>query len=152
MGTLAAKPYTFKCYFTPGSSIPRGADKAETWTGIIKIGYGNIDPAAATIVATEYVSNQGYKEIDFSGTAVTYYFWFFNEAAQDGAFTYWSNMELLQAPEYTLAILKPSTSSEANNIYSFQLKLEAATPGSTAVPAGFELGDISIVHRTKNVR
>ena len=51
---------------------------------------------------------------------------------------------------WTQAILKPSTSSEANNKYSFALKFSAES-GQT-VPSTFEINDISIVYRTKTVR
>jgi hypothetical protein len=148
LGTLAAKPYKFKLYFTPGSSIPRGSSRRENWDGIVKIGHSNTDPASATMVVEETFSSGGYKTIEFNGTAVPYYVWIYCASTNDAAFNYWSNLELVSAPEYSLAILKPTTSSTANNVYSFQLKLEA----NGTVPAGFELGDMSVVYRMKNVR
>ena len=45
------------------------------------------------------------------------------------------------------AELKFATPSEVNNIYSFQLQLQA-----TAVATDFEINDISIVYRAKNVK
>jgi hypothetical protein len=45
-----------------------------------------------------------------------------------------------------LAELKPGTSSQSNNIYSFQIVFD----GTAA--ADFEINDISIVYRLKNVR
>ena len=45
-----------------------------------------------------------------------------------------------------LAELKPGTSSQANNIYSFQLVLD----GTSA--ADFEINDVSIVYRSKNIK
>jgi hypothetical protein len=50
--------------------------------------------------------------------------------------------------EWTQAILKPNTSSEANNIYSFALKIY--TTGT--VPATFQINDITIIYRMKNIR
>jgi hypothetical protein len=46
------------------------------------------------------------------------------------------------------SILKPNTSSEANNIYSFALKF--TTDGT--VPSTFEINDITIIYRIKNPR
>ena len=45
-----------------------------------------------------------------------------------------------------LAELKPTTSADANNIYSFQLKFA----GTAATD--FEINDISIVYRSKQVK
>ena len=44
------------------------------------------------------------------------------------------------------AELKPTTSSEANNIYSFQLHI------SGTAESDFEINDISIVYRNKGVK
>ena len=44
------------------------------------------------------------------------------------------------------AELKPETSSEANNIYSFQLHM------TDSIAADFEINDISIIYRTKNIK
>lgn len=44
------------------------------------------------------------------------------------------------------AELKPDTSSEANNIYSFQLHM------SGTVDSDFEINDISIIYRMKSVK
>ena len=49
--------------------------------------------------------------------------------------------------KWKTAELKFATSNEVNNIYSFQLLLY-----SVAVAADFEVNDISIVYRTKNIR
>ena len=72
----------------------------------------------------------------------------FNKTFQDG--TNFASNELGNAGSgaWTQAILKPSTSSEANNKYSFAIKF--TTDG--AVPSTFEINDISIVYRTKTVR
>lgn len=50
--------------------------------------------------------------------------------------------------EWVQATLKPNTSSEANGIYSFALKLTQ----SGTVPATFEINDITIVYRVKGIR
>jgi hypothetical protein len=52
------------------------------------------------------------------------------------------------ANKWIQATLKPSTSSQANNIYSFALKF--TTDGT--VPSTFEINDITIVYRMKNIR
>ncbi len=51
---------------------------------------------------------------------------------------------------WSQAVLKPATSSEANNIYSVGLKLDIA-PGQE-VPSTFEIDNLSVVYRTKNVK
>jgi len=45
-----------------------------------------------------------------------------------------------------VAELKPNTSSQANNIYSFQIVFDGTTT------ADFEINDISIVYRAKNIK
>jgi len=50
--------------------------------------------------------------------------------------------------DWLQAELKPETSSEANNIYSFQLKFE----NTGLVPAQFEIDDITIIYRTKQIK
>ncbi len=52
--------------------------------------------------------------------------------------------------EWARAVLKPATSSQANNVYSFGLKLDVKS-GST-VPSTFEIDNLSVVYRTKNVK
>jgi len=49
---------------------------------------------------------------------------------------------------WTIAELKPSTSSQANNIKSFALRFSC----DGAVPSGFEINDISIVYRVKGIK
>ena len=48
------------------------------------------------------------------------------------------------------AVLKPNVSSQANNIYSMSLRLDAKT-GET-VPSDFEIDNISYVYRNKNIK
>ena len=62
--------------------------------------------------------------------------------------TNFASTELAAANGWQVAELKPDTSSEANNIKSFQLRF--ATDGT--VPAGFEINDITIVYRIKNIK
>ena len=59
--------------------------------------------------------------------------------------------------EWRRAELKPETSSEANNIYSFQLHLQSLGKiwnqvEGGEVPSDFEINDISIVYRIKGIR
>ena len=50
---------------------------------------------------------------------------------------------------WTQATLAPNASSDANNIYSFALKFYRA---SGTVPSTFEINDITIVYRMKNIK
>ena len=52
------------------------------------------------------------------------------------------------ASQWAQAELVPDDKTEANNIYSFQLKLYA----TGAVPSSFEINDISIIYRKKPVK
>ena len=70
----------------------------------------------------------------------------FDKVFKDG--TNFASNELATANGWQRAELKPNTSSEANNIYSFALKF--TTDGT--VPAGFKINDISISYRLKSVR
>ena len=70
----------------------------------------------------------------------------FDKVIKDG--TNFASNELATANGWQRAELKPNTSSEANNIYSFALKF--TTDGT--VPAGFKINDISISYRLKSVR
>jgi len=51
--------------------------------------------------------------------------------------------------EWTVAELLPSTTVDANKIFSIQLKLERKT--STSAPAGFAINDISLIYRPKPI-
>ena len=62
--------------------------------------------------------------------------------------TNFSSNVLGSANGWQVAELKPGTSSEANNIKSFQLKFSTAG----TVPVGFRINDISIVYRVKRPR
>ena len=48
------------------------------------------------------------------------------------------------------AVLKPATSSEANNVKSFGLYI--INEASAVVDADFEINDITIIYRTKSVK
>ena len=62
--------------------------------------------------------------------------------------SYFTSDKLLDtSSSFKQAVLKPTTSSVANNIYSFQLRFEKS--GSN-VPNRFEIDDITIVYRIKN--
>tara|TARA_X000001382_G_scaffold129156_1_gene120465 strand:+ start:237 stop:3482 length:3246 start_codon:yes stop_codon:yes gene_type:complete len=56
--------------------------------------------------------------------------------------------ELGSASGWQVAELKPDNATESNNIKSFQLRF--ATDG--IVPSGFEINDITIVYRLKNIK
>jgi len=72
----------------------------------------------------------------------------FNKTFKDNVANNFVSNELSAANGWQRAELKPTTSSEANNIYSFALKF--TTDGT--VPAGFKINDISISYRLKSVR
>ena len=72
----------------------------------------------------------------------------FSKTFQDGTNLTSSELDNDGGGAWTQAVLKPSTSSQANNIYSFALKF--TTDGT--VPATFEINDISIVYRMKSIR
>ena len=50
--------------------------------------------------------------------------------------------------QWKVAELKPATASEANGIYTFALWFYS----STALDETFEINDISIIYRTKNIK
>ena len=74
----------------------------------------------------------------------------FNGTNSDGTHTGSSDTTpLLDKTDLTLwshAELKPATSSQANNIYSFQIHMDGE------VDSDFELNDISIIYRVKNIK
>jgi len=72
----------------------------------------------------------------------------FNKVFEDG--DNFASNELANAGgnQWVQAVLKPNTSSEANNIYSFALKFT----NDGDVPATFEINDITIVYRLKNIK
>ena len=72
----------------------------------------------------------------------------FNKTFKDNVANNFVSNELSAANGWQRAELKPTTSSESNNIYSFALKF--TTDGE--VPAGFKINDISISYRLKSVR
>ena len=70
----------------------------------------------------------------------------FDKTFADG--TNFSSNVLGSADGWQVAELKPTTSSQANNIKSFALKFSTAG----TVPAGFKINDISCIYRGKPVR
>ena len=68
--------------------------------------------------------------------------------------TNFSSNKLAAANGWQQAELKPDNSSgtnESNNIFSFRLRFQIDASSGT-VPAGFEINDITIIYRLKNVR
>ena len=63
-----------------------------------------------------------------------------------------SSASIMKQDIWTQAVLKPSTSSDANNVYSMNLRLDVQTAGTTNVPSDFEVDNISYVYRTKTVK
>ena len=66
-----------------------------------------------------------------------------------------SNVSVKQFDEWRIAELKPTTSSQANNIYSVGLRLDTKQDGSgnnLTVPSDFEIDNLSVVYRKKNIK
>tara|TARA_R100000655_G_scaffold13520_2_gene30545 strand:+ start:21262 stop:25368 length:4107 start_codon:yes stop_codon:yes gene_type:complete len=61
-----------------------------------------------------------------------------------------ANNRLAASDNWARAVLKPETNSQANNIYSFRLKMEGADSGIHCT--NIEINDITIVYRIKSVR
>ena len=53
---------------------------------------------------------------------------------------------------WTVASLKPTNSSDANNRYSFQIHVYTDPSGSGPVDEDFQINDITLVYRTKSVK
>ena len=53
--------------------------------------------------------------------------------------------------EWTTAELRPSSSTQANNIYSIRIRLYNPSAG-LAVPSDFQINDISLIHRRKPIK
>jgi hypothetical protein len=87
------------------------------------------DPVVPSVVTVKY---------DTNGTTT------FNKTFADTSTNFSSNV-LAAANGWQVAELKPTTSSEANNIKSFALKFSTAG----TVPVGFRINDISIIYRAK---
>ena len=64
--------------------------------------------------------------------------------------TNFASTELGFANGWQVAELKPDDSTEANNIKSFQLRFQVQS--GQQVPVGFEINDISIIYRMKNIK
>jgi len=86
---------------------------------------------SATNVVVDYGTN--------GGTTFPYDF-------ADG--TNFASTKLAGSSAWAVAELKPDVSSEANNVKSFRLRFAA----NGTVPTDFEINDISIVYRGKNVK
>ena len=71
----------------------------------------------------------------------------FSKVFKDGD-NFTSNELVHVDSNWTIAELKPNTSSNANNIKSFALRFTC----DDVVPAGFEINDISIVYRVKGIK
>ena len=113
------------------------------------------DPAVRKKIYKVYVT---FKTNDGKDGAVVSDIQVYHSTDQDGTFTafddsstnYTSANGLYSegsSVEWQVAELKPTSS--INNVYSIQLKFEN-TNGD--VPRGFEINDISIVYRTKNIK
>ena len=83
-----------------------------------------------------------------NGDSDTLYNFFQIDSNGDPTSTGQSN-PLLDKPDLTLwthAVLKPASSSQVNNVYSFQLHMDGT------VDSDFEINDITIVYRLKSIR
>jgi len=147
LGTLAAKNYNLNLYFKPRFSAISRRENVKSSQAIISIGTSNSNPSTNRIV-NQIIGQEGAYKISFQATAAAHYLYIQNQSSIDDDFIDVSNVSITEESDYYVAELKPTTSSEANNVYSFQLKFEA----DGQVPKGFEIGDISIIYRMKNVK
>ena len=82
-----------------------------------------------------------------NGSSTAYNFKALDNATLDGDYATLDGSK----SEWTTAVLRPSSSSEANNIYSVRIRLYNASAG-LAVPSEFEVNDISLIHRRKPIK
>mgnify|MGYP003643587317 FL=1 len=72
----------------------------------------------------------------------------FDKVFQDGDNLTSNELDNAGSNQWVQATLKPNTSTEANSIYSFALKFES----DGTVPSTFEINDICVVYRMKNIK
>ena len=149
LGTLAAKNYNLNLYFKPRFSAISRRENVKSSQAIISIGTSNSNPSTNRIV-NQIIGQEGAYKISFQATAAAHYLYIQNQSSIDDDFIDVSNISITEESDYYVAELKPITGSEANNIYSFQLEFK--TPSSASTNKSFEIGDISIVYRMKNVK
>jgi hypothetical protein len=147
LGTLEARNYNFSFYFKPGFTSISRKENVKASQGVISIGTSTSNPSTNRVVH-QIVGQEGAYKLNYKATAAAHYLYIQNQSAVSGDFIEVSNPSNVEESDYYVAELKPTTSSEANNVYSFQLKFEA----DGEVPKGFEIGDISIIYRIKNVK
>ena len=128
-----------------------------------------IDSGANDYTKAFVISYAGTQRVVFTADATaTWYVCFRNVELTAGAnpslFASWvtsslsrpkinaSSASIKKQDNWTQAVLKPSTSSDANNVYSMNLRLDVQTAGTTNVPSDFEVDNISYVYRTKTVK
>ena len=146
LGTLEARNYNLNFYFKPGFTSISRKENIKSSQAVIRIGT-NTNPATSNVV-NQIVGQEGAYKINYTASAAASYLFIQNNSAVDEDFIEVSNISNTEEPDYYIAELKPTTSSEANNVHSFQLRLGA----DGDVPKGFEIGDISIIYRMKNVK
>jgi len=89
-----------------------------------------------------------FRAVEYDGSGDLELFTNYNPATTDEYNKFHlTSVKCSKESEWTRAELKPNTSSEANNVYSFGLKLNVET-GNT-VPSEFEIDNLSVVYRTK---
>jgi len=92
-----------------------------------------------------------FRAVEYDGSGSLSLFSNYQKATTDTANKFHLTMvKCSKESEWTRAELKPNTSSEANNVYSFGLKLNVET-GNT-VPSEFEIDNLSVVYRNKNIK
>ena len=89
-----------------------------------------------------------FRAVEYDGSGDLELFTNYNPATTD---TYnkfhLTSVKCSKESEWTRAELKPNTPSEANNVFSFGLKLNVESGES--VPSEFEIDNLSVVYRTK---
>ncbi len=96
----------------------------------------------------------GFRAVKINGTADPLLYASYVAAGVVAPFPYnffnFGRVVITKVSEWSRAELKPNVSSEANNVYSFGLKLNIRS--ATTVPPTFEVDNLSVVYRTKNVK
>ena len=92
-----------------------------------------------------------FRAVEYDGSGALSNFNNYQLATTDGFNRFdITSVKCSKESEWTRAELKPATSSEANNVYSFGLKLNVES-GSIVSPE-FEIDNLSVVYRNKNIK
>jgi len=125
-------------------SSPQSSTGFEYITSDIDFGEPGVGKKVYKVIITYKSGATTNVQVDYDvngGTTFPYDF-------ADNALKNFTSNELASASGWQVAELIPDNANESNNIKSFQLRF--ATDGT--VPSGFEINDITIIYRLKNVK